>query len=138
MAAKDDETAAAWLSSFWGTKSPKGNRTAAVLREPALEFALRGVVRQTAEVKDLGALTKEGTDVASGVKRSMKYVHVTLWIVLARPRLLNQGAQASGERQCLLEGAAWRRRCKGLQVERKATGDFARRADLLDFQTCTD
>lgn len=138
MAAEDNEAAATRLAALRGTQSPEGDRAAAVLGEPAFELALGGVVRQTAQVKDLGTLAEEGADVAAGIEGTGEDVRVAAGVCLRRARLLAERTEAASQCESFLERAAWRRRGESLEVEWKATGDLAGRADFLNLETSAD
>lgn len=135
VTAEDDKAAAAGLAALRCAQSPERDRATAVLGEPALELALGGVVGETAEVEDLGALTKESANVAAGVERARKDVGVAGRVRLRWARLLAERTKAAGQGERLLKSAARRRRRESLKVEGKATGDFARGADLLNLET---
>lgn len=135
MAAENDKSAAARLSTLGGAQSPEGDRTTAVLGEPALELALCGIMRETAQVKDLGALAEESANVAASIERARKNIGVATGIRRRRTRLLAERAEAASQSEGLFESTARRRRRESLEVERKATSDFAGRADLLDLET---
>lgn len=138
MAAENDETAATGLSAFGCAQSPESDRATAVLGEPALELALGSVVRETAEMQDLGTLAEESANVATGIERTSKDVRVATGVCGRRTRLLAERAQAASQSESLFESAAWRRRRKGLKVEGKTTSDLAGRTDLLDLETSAD
>jgi hypothetical protein len=138
MAAEDDEAAAARLTTLRGAQSPESDRAASVLSEPAFKLTLSGVVRETAEVKDLGTLTEEGANVAAGVEGTRENVGVTTGVCLRRTRLRVERTEAASQSESLLERATWRRRCESLEVERKATSDLARRTDFLNLETSAD
>lgn len=135
VAAKDDKAAAAGLATLRGAQSPESDRATAVLGEPALELALGGVMRETAKVKDLRALAQESANVAAGVKRAGEDVRVAGRVGLRRAGLLAERTKAAGQGKGLLKSATGRRGRKRLEVERKATGNLAGRANLLDFKT---
>lgn len=134
MAAEDDKAAAAGLATFRGAKGPECDRATTVLGEPALELALSGVVRKAAEVKNLGALAEESADIATCVERAGENVAIASRVGLRLARLLAQRSEAAGQSEGLLESAARRRGRERLEVEGKATGDLARRANLLNLK----
>ena len=138
VTSEHNEATSTWLSAFRRAQSPESNWPTSVLREPALQLALSSVVRQTAQVKHLRTLSKERTNVASGVKRTSEDIWVALWVGLRRARLLTERAQAASQRQRFLKCAAWRGRSERLKVERKATCDLARRAHFFNFQSSAD
>lgn len=82
MAAEDDKAAATRLTALRGAQSPEGDRAAAVLSEPAFELALGGIVRETAQVEDLGTLAEEGANVATGIERTGEDVRVAAGVGL--------------------------------------------------------
>ena len=138
MAAEDNKAATARLAALRGAQSPEGDRAASVLSEPALELALGSVVRQAAQMKDLGTLAEEGANIAAGVERAGEDVGVATGVCLRRARLLAERTEAAGQSKSFLERTARRRWSKCLKVEGKATSDLARRANLLDLETSAD
>ena len=82
MAAEDNKAATARLAALRGAQSPECDRAAAVLSEPALELALGGIVRETAQVEDLGTLAEEGANIAAGVERAGEDVRVATGVRL--------------------------------------------------------
>lgn len=135
MAAEDDKAAATRLATLRGAQSPEGDRAASVLSEPAFELALGGVVRQAAQMKDLGTLSKEGANVAASIKGTRENVRVAAGVCLRWARLLAERTKATSQSESLLERTAWRRRRESLEVEGQATSDLAGRADLLNLET---
>jgi hypothetical protein len=107
MAAEDNKAATARLAALRGAQSPEGDRAASVLSEPALELALGSVVRQTAQVKDLGTLAEEGANVAAGIERAGEDVGVATGVRLRRARLLAERTEAAGQSESFLERTAW-------------------------------
>ena len=107
MAAEDDKAATAGLTTLRGAQGPECDRTTAVLCEPALKLALGGVVGQTAQVENLGALAKEGANVAAGVERTSENVRVATGVCLRRAGLLAERTEAAGESESFLERTAW-------------------------------
>lgn len=138
MAAEDNKAATARLAALRGAQSPEGDRAASVLGEPAFELALGSVVRQTAQVKDLGTLAEEGANIAAGIERTREDVRVAAGVRLRWAGLLAERTQAAGQSESFLERAAWRRWSKCLKVEGKATSDLARRANFLNLETSAD
>jgi len=125
MAAEDDKAATAGLTALRGTQGPERDRATAVLREPALELALSGIVGQAAQVEDLGTLAKEGANVAAGVERASEDVGVATGVRLRRARFLAERTQAASQSKGLFESTTRRGRSESLEVEGKATGDLA-------------
>ena len=125
MAAENDKAATTGLTALRGAQGPECDRTAAVLREPALKLALGGVVGQTAQVENLGALAKEGANVAAGVERTSENVRVATGVCLRRAGLLAERTEAASQSKGLLERATRRGWSQSLEVEGKATSDLA-------------
>ena len=81
VAAEHNKATAARFSSFWRTQSPECDRPAAVLREPAFQFALGSVMWKTAEVQHLGALAEERTHITPGIERARHDIWIA-WMCL--------------------------------------------------------
>jgi hypothetical protein len=138
MAAENDKAATTGLTTLRGAQGPECDRTAAVLREPALKLALGGVVGQTTQVEDLGSLAEEGADVAAGVERTSENIRVATGVCLRWTGLLAERTEAASQSKSLLESATRRRWSQSLEVEGKATSDLAWRTNLLDLESSTD
>jgi hypothetical protein len=138
MAAENDKAATTGLTTLRGAQGPECDWTTAVLREPALKLALGGVVGQTAQVEDLGALAEEGANVAAGVERTSENIRVATGVCLRRTGLLAERTKAASQSKGLLKSATRRGRSESLEVEGKATSDLARRTNLLDLESSTD
>ena len=82
MAAEDNKAATARLAALRGAQSPEGDRATSILSEPAFELALGGIVREAAQVEDLGTLAEERANVATGIERTGEDVRVATGVRL--------------------------------------------------------
>ncbi len=131
---EDGEARARGLVLVRGAQRPEGNRTAAELREPALELGLRGVVGQASHVQDLAALRQESAHVSASVHGAGEHVGVLVgWL-----GLVDQSAEDTCEGDGLLHGAAGRCGSQGLQVEGQVVLDGGAGGDGLNLEGGTD
>lgn len=113
MRRKNSETSAGRLVLVRGSQSPESDGTSTKLGEPALQFRLSGVVRQTAQVKDLATLSKEGPDIGVSIHGASENLGVLVrWLGLA-----DQAPQHTGQGDGLLHSATGGGGCQCLQVE---------------------
>lgn len=134
MGRKDGKPSARGLVLIRRTQGPECNRTTAKLREPALQFGLRGVMGQTTEVQDLAALRQEGAYISPGIHGPGQ----DLGMLMRGLRFADKAPEDAGQGDGLLHGAAGRGGGQGLQMERQVVLDGGRRLDGFDFESGTD
>ena len=126
MTSEDDKAASAWLAAVRLAQRPECDWPTTILREPALEFALSGVMWQAAKVQHLRFLGQERPYVAPSIEWASKYFWITMLIRLRWSCLLRQRPYASCEGESLLQGTPWRRWSQCLKVEWQVCCDLAR------------
>lgn len=131
---KDGKAGAGRLVLIRGAEGPERDRTTAKLSEPALQLGLRGVVGESAQMKNLAALGQEGTNVRSGIHGTGE----DLGMLMRGLRLPDQAAQHSGQGDGLLHSAPGRGGSQRLQVEGKVVLDGGGGLDGLDFEGGAD
>lgn len=134
MRRKNSKTSTSGLVLIRSTQSPESNRATTKLSKPALQFRLRSVMGQTAEVQDLATFRQKGTDIGSGIHGTGQ----NLGMLMRRLRLADQTAQHTSEGDGFLHGTAGGSGGQGLQVEGQVVFDGRGGLDGLDFESGAD
>lgn len=131
---EDCETSARGLVLIRGAKRPEGDRATAKLGEPALQFGLCSVVRQSAHVQDLAALRQESADVCAGIH----WLCENVGMILGRLALANKTSKYACKRDSLFHSPAGGCRGECLEVKGKVVLDGRGRLHRLNLERCAD
>lgn len=116
------------------TESPEGNGTTTELGKPALQFRLRRIMGQTAQVQHLAAFRQESTDIRPGIHGASH----DLGVFMRRLGLADQSSEHSSQSDGLLHGPSRRSGGQSLQMEGEVVLDGGGGLDGFDFEGGAD
>lgn len=94
---EDGEAGASRLVLIRSPEGPESDWPATKLSEPAFQFRLGGIMRETAHVQDLAALSQESTNICTSVHWASEHIRV----LVRGLRLADEATEDPSERNSL-------------------------------------